>query len=174
MGASFETFSTAIRNSIPALSFRDLVAQVGGHELFLQTLYSTTTPPVAFVSQQSRFSNNHGRGNSRGGNSRGFSNSGRGRGGHRPPHCQLCRNNRHYASSCPNLHTYANNTPVNDSNLAQALTSQCHVNNGSPNWYVDSWATTHMTPSTQNISQTAPHMGNMQVLFGNGNHLLVS
>lgn len=90
LGASFEVFSTVIHNSKPAPSFRDLVVQAEGHELFLQTLYATTTPPVTFVSQQSRFSNNCGRDSSRGGNSRGFSNSGRGIGGRPPPHCQLC------------------------------------------------------------------------------------
>ncbi|GJV65498.1 reverse transcriptase domain-containing protein, partial [Tanacetum coccineum] len=36
-------------------------------------------------------------------------NGGRGRGGRHPPHCQLCRTNGHYASSCPSLHTYASN-----------------------------------------------------------------
>lgn len=63
---------------------------------------------------------------------------------------------------------------MNDSKLAHAFTSKCHVNTGSPDWYVDLGATAHMTPSTQHISHTAPHTGNMQVLFGNGHHLPVS
>ncbi|KAI3514490.1 hypothetical protein L1887_12931 [Cichorium endivia] len=174
LGASFETFSTAIRTSKPAPIFRDLVAQAEGHELFLQTLHATTTPPVAFVSQQNRSTNNRGRGSPRGGNSRGSNASGRGRGGRRSPHCQLCRTNGHYASSCPSLPTYAANASTNDSNLAQAFTSQCHVNNGSPDWYVDSGATAHMTPDIQHTSQPAPHTGNMHVIFGNGDRLPVS
>lgn len=72
------------------------------------------------------------------------------------------------------MHTYVSNVSTNDSNLAQAFTSQCHVNNGSPGWYVDSGATTYMTPAIQNTSQSAPHTGNMHVIFGNGNHLPVS
>lgn len=49
------------------------------------------------------------------------------RGGHRPPHSQLCRTNDHYASSCPNLHTYTSNTSTSYVNLAQAFHYKCHV-----------------------------------------------
>lgn len=141
LGASFETFSTAIRTSKPAPSFSDLLAQTKGHELFLQSLHDTSTPPVAFVSQQTRFSNSRGRGQqpySRGSGTHGLSNSGRGCGGCRPPHCQLCCTNGHYATSCPNLHIYASNAHTSDAaNLAQAFHSQCHVTQGSSDWYVD-------------------------------------
>ncbi|GJV12899.1 hypothetical protein Tco_1354440 [Tanacetum coccineum] len=51
-----------------------------------------------------------------------------------PPHCQLCRTNGHYASSCPSLHTYASNAATSDANLAQAFTSQCHVTQGHPDY----------------------------------------
>ncbi|GJU90139.1 retrovirus-related pol polyprotein from transposon TNT 1-94 [Tanacetum coccineum] len=111
---------------------------------------------------------------SRGGGRASNSNGGRGRGGRRPPHCQLCRTNGHYASSCPSLHTYASNAATSDANLAQAFTSQCHVTQGHPDWYVDSGATAHMTSSPDNVSHSAPHSGNMRVFFGNGDALPVS
>ncbi|GJZ39031.1 uncharacterized mitochondrial protein-like protein [Tanacetum coccineum] len=44
-----------------------------------------------------------------------------------------------------------------NSNLAQAFTSQCHVTQGHPDWYVDSGATAHMTSSPDNVSHSAPH-----------------
>lgn len=83
LGPSFETFSTAIRTTKPPPIFCDLVAQVEAHEIFLQSLHGSSTPPAAFISQNSRFNNNNnnrGRGQtpSRGGY-RGASNSGRGR-----------------------------------------------------------------------------------------------
>ncbi|GJS69024.1 retrovirus-related pol polyprotein from transposon TNT 1-94 [Tanacetum coccineum] len=52
----------------------------------------------------------------------------------RPPHCQLCHTNGYYASSCPSLYTYASNAAISDANLAQAFTSQCHVNSWHPDW----------------------------------------
>ncbi|GKA77787.1 retrovirus-related pol polyprotein from transposon TNT 1-94 [Tanacetum coccineum] len=83
-------------------------------------------------------------------------NGGRGRGGRHPPHCQLCRTNGHYASSCPSLHTYASNAATSDANLAQAFTSQCHVTQGHPDWYVDSGAMAHMTSSPDKCQQIMP------------------
>ncbi|GKE77254.1 retrovirus-related pol polyprotein from transposon TNT 1-94 [Tanacetum coccineum] len=109
--------------------------------------------------------------NPRSGGTRG---GGRGRGDRRPPHCQLCCTNGHYASSCPNLHTYASNSSTSDANLAQAFHSQCHVTQWNPDWYVDTGATAHMTSSTNTVSQPAPYSGNMHVIFGNGNRLPVS
>ncbi|GKA96928.1 zinc finger, CCHC-type containing LTR copia-type gag-polypeptide [Tanacetum coccineum] len=101
----------------------------------LKSLHGSATPPAAFFSQQSssRSSledvNNANKTLLKGGRASN-SNGGRGRGGRRPPHCQLCRTNGHYASSCPSLHTYASNAATSDANLAQAFTSQCHVTQG--------------------------------------------
>ncbi|GJY78188.1 retrovirus-related pol polyprotein from transposon RE1 [Tanacetum coccineum] len=125
------------------------------HDNDLKSLHGSATPPAAFFSQQSGSRSSQGRQQrqqnySRGGGRASNSNGGRGRGGRRPPHCQLCRTNGHYASSCPSLHTYASNAATSDANLAQAFTSQCHVTQGHPDWYVDSGATAHMTSSPDN------------------------
>lgn len=161
LGATFETFSTAIRASKPPPSFRDLLSQAESHELFLKSLHgSVTTPTVAFAAEHSRSeSSTRGRGrSSRGG--------GRGR-GRRNPHCQLCRTNGHYASHCPdlatyatnatasnaNLASYATNAAASNANLAQAFHAQCHVTDTTPDWYVaDSGASTHMKASPNNLS----------------------
>ncbi|KAI3765987.1 hypothetical protein L2E82_16034 [Cichorium intybus] len=184
LGPSFETFSTAIRTTKPAPGFRDLLSQAESHEIFLKSLHGSPTPAAAFVSQQSRSNASRGRQSSRGGNSRGNNNGGQGRGnnnggnnhrgGRRSPHCQLCRTNGHYASSCPDLATHASNISNSDANIAQAFHSQCHVNQEKPDWYVDTGATAHMTPSPENVSSSAPYSGNMHVTVGNGAQLPIS
>lgn len=150
LGPSYETFSTAIRATKPAPLFRDLVSQAESHEMFLQSLHGTpitASSPVAFQAQSSapsgRGNNNHHNSMS---NYRGNNTRGRGRGqNRRPPHCQLCRTNGHYASACPNLATYASQASSSDASLAHAFHAQCHVTNNTPDWYIDSGATDHMT-----------------------------
>lgn len=51
LGASFESFSTAIRASRSHLNLRDLISQAEGHELFLRSLHGSGTPLVAFNTQ---------------------------------------------------------------------------------------------------------------------------
>ncbi|GJY71995.1 putative RNA-directed DNA polymerase [Tanacetum coccineum] len=94
LGASFETFSTAIRTTKPFTTFRDLLSQAESHEMFLKSLHGSATPPAAFFSQQSGSRSLQGRQQrqqnySRGGGHVSNSNGGRGRRGRRPPHCQL-------------------------------------------------------------------------------------
>ncbi|GJS09734.1 zinc finger, CCHC-type containing LTR copia-type gag-polypeptide [Tanacetum coccineum] len=75
--------------------------------------------------------------------------------------------------SCPSINLCSNDA-TSDANLAQAFTSQCHVTQGHPDWYVDSGATAHMTSSPDNVSHSAPYSGNMRVFLGNGDALPVS
>ncbi|KAJ0939438.1 putative RNA-directed DNA polymerase [Helianthus annuus] len=160
LGPSYEVFSTALRATKPAPLFRDLVAQAESHELFLQSIHGAVTPPAAFHAQQQRESStsSRGRGSSRGNSSRGS--YGRGRGTtRRPPHCQLCRTNGHYATACPNLHTFASQAPSTDEALAKAFHAKCHVTDDSPDWTGDSGATDHMTPAKECLHHSAPYKG---------------
>ncbi|GJW87960.1 RNA-directed DNA polymerase [Tanacetum coccineum] len=96
LGPSYETFSTAIRATKPAPMFRDLVTQAESHELFLQSLHGTPTPPAVFHVETTNTDSAQGGGRS----NRGNHSRGRGRGhNRRPPHCQLCLTNGHYALS---------------------------------------------------------------------------
>lgn len=57
---------------------------------------------------------------------RGNSQRGRGRGSAKsPPHYQLCQKDGHYATKCPDLHTFSSR-PL-DANLAEAFQSQCNL-----------------------------------------------
>ncbi|KAJ9554025.1 hypothetical protein OSB04_018070 [Centaurea solstitialis] len=173
LGATFETFSTAIRAAHTPINFRDLIAQAEGHELFLKSLHGSSPPAVAFSADSRAVSSNPARGrggrNPRGGRGRGR----RGR-GRRPPHCQLCRTNGHYASACPKLATFASHAPTSDTDLARAFHAQCHVTSAAPDWYVDSGASDHMTASSASVTKPTPYLGNNQVSFGNGNVLPIS
>lgn len=186
LGPSFETFSTAQRAIKPRPSFRDLLSQAEGHDLFLKSMHGSSTPQAAFVAEQPRGSlNSSGRrfspssrgrqSTGRGGFSsgRGGFSGGRGR-GRRPPHCQLCRKDGHYANQCPDLTSFATRTPSIDANLATAFHARCHVADNSPDWYVDSGATAHMTPSTSNLDLAKSYSGIDHVTFGNGTSLPIS
>lgn len=174
LGPSYEVFSTAIRTTKPAPSFSDLIAHAESQELFSQSLHGTT-PPAAFFGQNRRDS---GTGRGRGSSSRGSYSRGtptRGRGStRRPPHCQLCRTNGHYASACPNLHTFASQAPVVDDSLAKAFHAQCHVTHDHPDWTGDSGANEHMAPKKEYLHHSTPYTGNDKVTFGNGMQLPIT
>ncbi|KAI3700963.1 hypothetical protein L2E82_45604 [Cichorium intybus] len=164
LGASFESFSTAIRASLSPLNLRDLIAQAEGHEIFLRSLHGSGPPPVAFNTQTTP-THNKGRGRS--------FRSGRGR-GRRPPYCQLCHTKGHYASACPQLATFASHAPVFDTEFAKAFHVQCHATSSGPDWFVESGATDHMTTSTDSITQPTVFSGSSKVAFGDGNVLPIS
>ncbi|KAJ9544175.1 hypothetical protein OSB04_023882 [Centaurea solstitialis] len=165
LGPTFETFSTAIRASHMPQVYLDLLAQAEGHEMFLQAIHGSSTPAVAFSAQQHKFfaqppqlaapqqpsvrSSNLGQqpylaqrgfnGGYRRRSGRGFR-GGRGRGrGRRPPHCQLCRTDGHYANTCPQLMSFARNPRPN-----------------------------HMVSSRASVSHIEPSTGDSSVEFGNG------
>nr|GEU66827.1 hypothetical protein [Tanacetum cinerariifolium] len=94
--------------------------------------------------------------------------------GHRPPHCQLYRTEVHYANKCHDLPQCATKATTNESDLENAFHAQCHVTSSSPDWYVDSGATDHVTSSPKNVNYATPNMGQANVTFGNGNNLPVS
>ena len=169
LGGSFEAFSTDIRASGMPHSFRDLLAKAEGHDMFISLLHGGSTPPVAFsaaAAPSASAAATASRGRGRGG--RGGGRGGRGR-GRRPPHCQLCRNNGHYASQCPQLPSFASSPPANDSDLVKAFLAKCNVSTSGPDWYVDSGASDHMVSSSASVNQPVPFGGDGSVLFGNGN-----
>lgn len=103
LGSSFETFSTTQRLIRPRPTFHDLLSQAESHELFLSSVNGSTSPPVSFHTTTSsglgNSSNNRGRSSSREGSFRGR--------GRRPPICQLCRKEGHYATQCPDLPSFS-------------------------------------------------------------------
>ncbi|KAJ0614260.1 putative RNA-directed DNA polymerase [Helianthus annuus] len=176
LGSSFETFSTAQRTIHPSPPFRDLLANAENHEIFLQNINAHQTPQAAFSaqSQRSSFNPKSSRDFSQRGRFRGSS-SGRGRSPHprTPSHCQLCRKEGHYASTCPSLACYAQRAPPLDANLAQAFQAQCNIVQNTPDWTADTGATTHMLPSSNGLDNIYDS-GKSFVTFGNGESLPVT
>ncbi|GJU66919.1 putative RNA-directed DNA polymerase [Tanacetum coccineum] len=172
LGPSFETFSTSIRSARPAPSFANLLARTESHEMFYQALHRSSSPTVAFTATHQP-PPSAGRG--RGGRSARAPNETGGRcRGRRPPHCQLCQTNGHYANNYPQLPSFASQTPVIDDDLAKAFVAQCYVGSAALDWYVDSGATDHMTATTDNVTNVTPALGTNFVTFGNNESLLIS
>ncbi|KAF5790338.1 putative RNA-directed DNA polymerase [Helianthus annuus] len=158
LGSTFETFSTSLRMIRPAPQFRDVLAQAENHEIFMATLNIQPPPQAAFSAQTGR--SLHHTKPSRGASSGRYRGSSSGRtrnfNNRRPPHCQLCRKEGHFASSCPSLASYAQHATPLDANLAQAFHAQCGI---TPDWTADSGATAHMLRSTDGLDESHTDTG---------------
>ncbi|KAM0069449.1 putative RNA-directed DNA polymerase [Helianthus debilis subsp. tardiflorus] len=163
LGPAFESFSTTTRSVYPTILLPDLIAKAVSHDMFYQSLHTSAAPTVAFPATSDR--NTHpyrGRGGRSGAGYRGRGGRPGGRGSNtyrRPPLCQLCRQNGHFASSCPSLSTYAYRALPPDDQVANAFLSQCSLSDSRPDWFVDSGATDHMTPAVQQVTNTTPASG---------------
>lgn len=142
----------------PRPPFRDLLVQAE----FISSLHDSQTSPVAFSTQHqsSRQQSYRGRGRSNGfKNGRSYSRgavSSCGR-GQRSPHCQLCRQNGHCASSCPDLATYAKQSSYSAVNLGHAFHVDCKIKETTSDWYVNSGATAYMAPSPTHVDSSTPY-----------------
>ncbi|KAJ0600589.1 putative RNA-directed DNA polymerase [Helianthus annuus] len=174
LGATFENFSTSQRTIRPAPAFRDLLANAENQEMFIQKIHGSSTPQAAFYANQPKpFTNRPTTSRGRGHNTT----SNRGRGTthtKRTPHCQLCRHDGHYATTCPQLASYAKRATSLDANLAEAFLAQCNVATDTPDWTAVSCAITHMLPTTFGLINSKPQNGNTRVTFGNEESLPVT
>ncbi|KAJ0437023.1 putative RNA-directed DNA polymerase [Helianthus annuus] len=139
LGASFENFSTSQRTIRHTPTFRDLLANAENQEMLVQKIHNTqTTRQAAFyVNNPKPYTN---RGNTSRGRGR-HTSSNRGRSTTQPkrtPHCQLCRTDGHYASTCPQLASFAKKATSLDANLAEAFLAQCNIAVDTPDWTTDS------------------------------------
>lgn len=57
-----------------------------------------------------------------------------------------------YANACPQLASFANPSPTTEVNITKAFLAKCHMNNSSPDWYVDSDASDYMVSSSGSVS----------------------
>lgn len=147
----------------------------------------SSSPTAAFVAQHSHHtgSSSHQKNsghfpqgnNNRGGghqNRGGFHSGGHGNGGiHRPPRCQICHLEGHYADKC--TQRYDRVPPLTSTNLAEAFHAGCNIApSTSFDWYVDTGASAHMTPNANILNSSTPYTGSDGVIIGIGDSLHVS
>ncbi|KAJ0482734.1 putative transcription factor interactor and regulator CCHC(Zn) family [Helianthus annuus] len=195
LGPVFESFSTLVRSVLPLLGFEALLARAESHELFVRALHGSSTPPVAFSvqspnqssSRPNRSSSQHdsptsqaqsrpNRSNSSSTNVRSpsrYSNGPQNR-SRRPPTCQLCRTQGHYATQCSKLATFATSMAPNEEQLVHAFHAQYGLNPTIADWTCDTGASDHMIPNPNNVQNSSSAQGNKRVYFGNGHSLPVS
>ena len=161
LGSTFYSFSTSHRKTHVYPSFHNLLSQAESHEMVMSSVHSSLATTVAAFTAQTHANSStptaSGSPSNRG-KGRGSYSGGRGR-GKRSPHCQLCRKNGHYASACPDLASYAQQGASIDANLAHTFHSQCNVNSSTPDWYVDSGASSHMTKSSSHLDSSSSYTG---------------
>uniref|UniRef100_A0A2N9HRT6 Uncharacterized protein n=1 Tax=Fagus sylvatica TaxID=28930 RepID=A0A2N9HRT6_FAGSY len=146
-----------------------------------RSLEPSTTTAAAFTATNRGRTNNHGhpslnRGNqwsrssTHGSNSsnRGRSNSGQGR---RPPRCQICRTEGHYADRCHQR--YARND--SSAHLAEAFSTSCSLSGPeASDWYLDTGASAHMTTDPSTLDQCTNYTSKDSVIVGNGASLPIT
>ncbi|KAL6327530.1 hypothetical protein AAG906_021620 [Vitis piasezkii] len=133
-------------------------------ELFQKSLESLTPSTATFTSSHgssqreggfSRFRRGHGNGSSHE-----FSSHGQGRAqttqGHRPPWFQICRLDDHYANQCRQRYDQPQHDP--SAHLAEAFNTSCSMSgNEASNWFLDTRASTHMTPAYSTLDQSTTY-----------------
>ncbi|KAG6753564.1 hypothetical protein POTOM_041542 [Populus tomentosa] len=145
----FFTFSTAHMAQTFLPCFTDLVSKAESFEIFQQSLETSAPPVAAFTANRSSshrgsssFRQNRGRGygsssnSSHSGQNRNHTNQGR-----RPPRCQICRLEGHYADRCQQRY---------DRHEATAYLAES-------DWLLDTGASAHMTPDNSTLEQSAAY-----------------
>jgi len=146
--------------------FSDLISKAESFKIFQKSLETLAPPVVAFTANISSshrgsisFHQNHGRGYGFSSNSsysrqsRTHTNQGR-----RPPRCQICQLEGHYADRCKQCYDRHESTAF----LAES------------DWLLDIGASTHMTPDNSTLEQSTAYMGKECVIVGNGASLPIT
>lgn len=183
LGREYDPIATVIQSSLtkfPAPSFNDVVSDVQGFDLKLQSYEDNTkvNPHEAFATQQSAPGYNpnyRGRGRSGGYRGRGgYSSRGRGFPQHQStnnnaqserPTCQICGRPGHTALKCYNRFDNNFQPPAAFSSLRVA---------DDRDWVPDSGATAHITSSAANLQGVHPYEGNDAIMVGDGAYLPIT
>ena len=181
LGPDFSSFSTAQMAQTPLPCFPDLVSKAESFELFQKSLESPAPSAAAFTA--TRGSSPRGGGSSRSrrgrgnGTNHGFSNHGQNRAqfsqGRRPPRCQICRLEGHYADRCKQRYDRHQSDP--SAHLAEAFNASCSLSgHEASDWFLDTGASAHMTPAHSTLDQSTTYTGKDCVIVGNGASLPIT
>jgi transposase InsO family protein len=181
LGPEFSSFSTAQMAQTPLPCFPDLISKAESFELFQKSLESPMPTAAAFTA--SRGSSQRGGGSSRyrrgRGNGLSHDSSSHGQGrvqpsqGRRPPRCQICRLEGHYADRCRQRYDRHQHEP--SAHLAEAFNVLCSVfEPEASDWFLDTGASAHMTPTHSTLDQSTTYTGKDCVIVGNGASLPIT
>lgn len=188
----YDPISTVIQSSLskfPAPTFNDVISEVQGFDAKLKSYeeQAPVTPHLAFSTQQqqpqeyrntapSYNPNYRGRGRSNYNRGRGgYSTRGRGFSQHQTttgasgerPVCQICSKTGHTALKCHNR--FNNNYQSN-----AAFSSLRVVDETGREWFPDSGATAHVTPSAAQLQDVHPYEGDDAIMVGDGAYLPIT
>ncbi|RVW80531.1 putative mitochondrial protein [Vitis vinifera] len=150
-----------------ALAMRSLKSSEPTTATFTTTNRSRTTShgtPFAFRSNQRGHSHSH---------NNNSSNRGRTYSGHggRPPRCQICRIEGHYADRCNQRYARTDSS----AHLAKAFNTSCSLSGPkAADWFLDTEASAHMTTDPSILDQSKNYMGKDSVIVGNGASLPIT
>ena len=173
LGTEFSAFSTTQLALTPIPCFVDLVSKAESFELFQHSLEFSNSSSTAFTAtNRGRTYGNHltssnnqrGRSYSHKNNSsnRGRTHSGQ---GCRPPHCQICRIEGHYADRCNQRYVQPDSSHAH---LDEPFNTSCSI--ARPNvahWFLDIGASAHMTVDPSILDQSKNYTGKNSVIVGN-------
>ncbi|RVW33283.1 Retrovirus-related Pol polyprotein from transposon RE1 [Vitis vinifera] len=181
LGTDFSSFSTAQMSLTPLPYFADLVSKAESFELFQRSLESSEPTTAAFTATNCSRTTSHGtpfafRNNQRGrshSHNNNSSNRGRTYSGHgrRPPRCQICRIEGHYADRCNQRYARTDSS----AHLAEAFNTSCSLSGPeAADWFLDTGASAHMTTDPSILDQSKNYMGKDSVIVGNGASLPIT
>ena len=91
------------------------------------------------------------------------------------PRCQICCQEGHYADKCNQRYARGGELVGTTTNLVEAFKASCSLNGLDPSdWYLDTGASTHMTPDISHLDQASNYTGKDRVVFGNGASLPIT
>ena len=181
LGTDFSSFSTAQMALTPLPYFADLVSKAESFELFQRSIESFEPTTTAFTTTNRSRTTSHGtpfafRNNQRGrshSHNNNSSNRGRTYSGHgrRPPRCQICRIEGHYADRCNQRYARTDSS----AHLAEAFNTSCSLSGPeAADWFLDTGASAHMTTDPSILDQSKNYMGKDSVIVGNGASLPIT
>ncbi|RVW19267.1 Retrovirus-related Pol polyprotein from transposon RE1 [Vitis vinifera] len=181
LGTDFSSFSTAQMALTLLPYFADLVSKAESFELFQRSLESSEPTTTAFTATNRSRTTSHGtpfafRSNQRGrshSHNNNSSNRGRTYSGHgrRPPRCQICRIEGHYADRCNQQYARTDSS----AHLAEAFNTSCSLSGPeAADWFLDTGASAHMTTDPSILDQSKNYMGKDSVIVGNGASLPIT
>ncbi|XP_075666058.1 uncharacterized protein LOC142635884 [Castanea sativa] len=179
LGPDFSSFSTAQMAQTPLPCFSDLVSKAESFELFQKSLEPPAHSAAAFTAARTSSHRGGGFSHLKRGRGNGFSSDssshGQGRANtnpsRRPPRCQICHLEGHYADRC--RQRYDRHEPT--AHLAEAFTSSCSLSgNDASDWFLDTGASAHMTPAHSNLDHSTTYTGKDCVVVWNGASLPIT